>query len=68
MFQVLAHPNLSHQLILVSVHAGQLTDVCENVLQTISQLEGIDVIESILDVRVHYQFSKPENFTTQVER
>ena len=43
MLQVLAHSHLSHQAVLVPVHTGQLTDVGEDVLQTIRQLEGIDV-------------------------
>jgi len=36
MFQVLAHPDLSHELVLVAVHARQLTDVSKHILETIS--------------------------------
>lgn len=39
MFQVFAHANLSHQLVLVAVHARQLADVCKDVLQSIGQLQ-----------------------------
>lgn len=38
MLQVFAHPDLSHQLVLVAVHACQLTHMSEDVLQPISQL------------------------------
>lgn len=39
MLQVFTHPDLSHQLVLVAVHASQLTHMSENVLQPISQLQ-----------------------------
>lgn len=39
MFQVLAHANLSHQLVLVAVHACQLTHVGKDVLHSVSQLK-----------------------------
>ena len=39
MLQVFAHPNLSHQLVLVAVHACQLTNVSEDVLKSIRQLQ-----------------------------
>ena len=39
MFQVLAHTNLSHQLVLVAVHACQLTHMGKDVLHSISQLK-----------------------------
>ena len=38
MFDVLTHSDLSHQLVLVSVHSSQLTNMGEDVLQTISKL------------------------------
>lgn len=40
MLQVFAHPDLSHQLVLVAVHACQLTHVGKDVLQAISQLRN----------------------------
>lgn len=40
MLQVLAHPNLPHELVLVAVHASQLTNMGEDVLQSICQLQG----------------------------
>lgn len=39
MLQIFAHPDLSHQLVLVTVHASQLANVGEDVLQTIGQLQ-----------------------------
>ena len=39
MLQVLAHANLSHQLVLVAVHACQLTHVGKDVLHSVSQLK-----------------------------
>ena len=39
MLQIFAHPDLSHQLVLVAVHACQLTNMSEDVLQSISQLQ-----------------------------
>lgn len=39
MLQVFAHPDLSHQLVLVAVHARQLTHVSKDVLQPIRQLQ-----------------------------
>lgn len=39
MLQIFAHPDLSHQLVLVAVHACQLTYMSEDVLQSIRQLQ-----------------------------
>ena len=38
MLDVFAHPDLSHQLVLVAVHPSQLTHMGKDVLHTISQL------------------------------
>ena len=38
MFDVLTHSDLSHQLVLVSVHSSQLTNMSKDVLQAISKL------------------------------
>ena len=38
MFDVLTHSDLSHQLVLVSVHSSQLTNMGKDVLQAISKL------------------------------
>ena len=39
MLQVFAHADLSHQLVLVAVHACQLTHVGKDVLHSISKLK-----------------------------
>lgn len=39
MLEIFAHSDLSHQLVLVAVHARQLTNVGKDVLQPISQLQ-----------------------------
>ena len=39
MFEVLAHADLSHQLVLVAVHSSQLAHVCKDVLDPVRQLE-----------------------------
>lgn len=44
MLQIFAHPDLSHQLVLVAVHACQLTHMGEDVLQPIRQLQNIGKI------------------------
>lgn len=67
MLQILAHPNLTHKLILVPVHAGQGTDMSEDILQSIGQLEGVDVPKAELDVSVHDQLGQSENFSAQME-
>lgn len=68
MLQILAHPDLPHELVLVSVHAGELADVREDVLQPVSQLERVHVVQAVLDVRVHYQLCETEDLAAQVER
>ena len=35
MLQILAHPDLSHQLVFVSVHSSQLTHMSKYILQSI---------------------------------
>lgn len=39
MLQIFAHPDLSHQFVLVAVHACQLTHMSKDVLQPIRQLQ-----------------------------
>lgn len=39
----------------------------KNVLQSIGQLEGIDIAEPKLYVGINDEFSKTKNFTTQME-
>ena len=58
MLQILAHTNLSHQLVFVTIHAGQLTNVRENILQAIGQLERVHIVQTILNMRVDDQFGQ----------
>lgn len=67
MFQIFAHSNLSHQFVFVSIHSRQLADVSENILQTVGQLEGVHVVQTILNVRIDDQFGETQNFTAQME-
>lgn len=55
MLEILAHPDLPHQLVLVAVHPGQLSHVSEDVLQSVRQLERVHIVQTVLDVRVYYQ-------------
>ena len=48
MLEILAHTDLSHQLVLVAVHTSQLAHVGEDVLQPIRQLKGRNKIRSDL--------------------
>jgi len=46
--QVLAHADLPHQPVFVAVHAGELADVGEDVLQPIGELVRVDVAQPVL--------------------
>jgi hypothetical protein len=48
MLEIFAHPNLFHQLVLVAVHASQLTHVGKDVLEAVGELERIHVVQAIL--------------------
>ena len=67
MLDVLAHPDLSHEFVLVSVHACELSHMSKHILQTISQLEGVHITQSVLHMTVNHQLRQTQNLTTQVE-
>lgn len=67
MLEILAHSDLSHQFVLVAVHASELAHMREYVLQPVRQLERVYVIQAVLDVRVHDQFCEAEDLAAQVE-
>lgn len=48
MLQILAHSDLSHQFVLVSIHSSQLTHMGKDILKTIGQLEGVHVVKAVL--------------------
>ncbi len=52
MLQIFAHPDLSHQLILVAVHACQLTHMSEDVLQPIRQLQHRGQIQGLVKCEI----------------
>jgi hypothetical protein len=39
-----------------------------SILEAISQLEGVNIIEPVLHMAVHNQFGHTQNFSTQMER
>lgn len=55
-------------LVLVTVHTRQRTDVSEDVLQGVSQLERVDVAKAELNVSIDDQLGKTEDFAAQMER
>jgi hypothetical protein len=65
--QILAHPDLLHELVLVTVHSRKLSDVCKHVLQSIGELEGIDVTETELNMGVDNELGETQDFSTQME-
>jgi len=62
MLYIFAHSNLSHEPVLVSVHSGKVSDVTEDILESVSKLKGIHITESILHMCVYNQFTKSQNF------
>ena len=59
--EVLAHADLAHEAVLVAVHAGELPDMAERVLEAVSELEGVDVAQAELDVAVYHQLGEAED-------
>lgn len=43
MLEIFAHADLSHQLVLVSIHSSQLSNMSKRVLNTISKLKRADL-------------------------
>ena len=67
MFQIFGHPDLLHELVLVSVHSRELTDVGEEILQSVRKLESVDVTKSELDVRVDDELGQSQDFSAEME-
>ena len=51
--QVLAHSDLPHQTILVPIHARELADVVEGILQTVRVLISIDIAKAELHMSIN---------------
>ena len=64
MLEVLGHAYLPHQLILVPVHTGQGTNMREDVLERIGELEGVDVAQTELHVCVDHELRQTKDLTT----
>ena len=67
MLQILHHPNLPHQLVLVLIHSSQGTNMCKNVLQSVCELECVDIAETELHVGIDDEFCKSEDFMAEME-
>ena len=67
MLQIFAHSNLPHQTILVPVHARELTNVVESILQTIRVLIGIDIAKSELHMSINNELGETQYLSRQVE-
>ena len=52
MLEILAHSNLFHQLVFVTVHSSKLTNMCKHILEAISQLERVHIVQSVLDMTI----------------
>ena len=63
MLEVLRHANLAHKSVFIAIHARELANVRENVVEAVSQLECLDVSQPVLHVRVNDQLGQPQNFS-----
>lgn len=52
--QIFAHADLPHQFVFVTVHSRELADVSKYVLQTVGQLESVNVVQPVLDMGIDY--------------
>ena len=67
MLQILARTNLVHQLVLVTVHACQLSNVVEGVENSVSKLESINVTQPVLNLSIDNELGQTQNLTHKVE-
>ena len=67
MLQVLCHSNLPHELVFVTVHAREGSDMRENILKSIRELEGVNITKPVLDMGINDELRQAKNFSTQVE-
>ena len=65
--EVLGHPHLPHQSIFITVHPCQLAHVRKDVLEAVSELEGLDVAKAILNVRIYDQLGEAKDLSAKVE-
>mmetsp|Transcript_3491 Transcript_3491/g.11579 ORF Transcript_3491/g.11579 Transcript_3491/m.11579 type:complete len:907 (-) Transcript_3491:778-3498(-) len=65
--EVLAHPDLPHEPVLVPIHPGELPHVRKDVLQPVRQLVRVHVAEPVLHVRVDDKLGEAEDLAAEVE-
>jgi hypothetical protein len=65
--QVFRHSDLSHELVLVTVHARKGTNVRKDVLKGIRELEGVNIAKPVLDMGIDDELRQAQNFSTQVK-
>jgi len=66
MLKVFCEPDLPHELVLVTIHAGELSDVGKHILEPISQLVSINVSKAVLHMRVDNQLGQTKDLATIV--
>mmetsp|Transcript_13659 Transcript_13659/g.18096 ORF Transcript_13659/g.18096 Transcript_13659/m.18096 type:complete len:218 (-) Transcript_13659:2714-3367(-) len=67
MLEILAHADLTHEAVLVAVHARQLSDVRERVLEPVRKLEGVHISKAVLNDGVHHELRKAQDLAGEVE-
>ena len=65
--QVFRHSDLSHELVLVTVHARKGTNVRKDILEGICELEGVNITKPVLDMGINDKLRQAQNFSTEVE-
>ena len=54
-------------LVLVPVHSGKCADMCKDILDCISELEGVNVPETVLNVGINDELGQAEDLSAQME-
>ena len=65
--QVFRHSDLSHEFVLVTVHARQGTNMRKGILKGICELKGVNIAKPVLDMGINDELRQAQNFSTQVE-
>lgn len=63
----LVHEGEATYLVLVPVHTREGTNVSEDVLKSVGELEGVDIAQAELDVGVDDKLRQAQDLATQVE-
>lgn len=67
MLEILTGADLVHKFVFVSIHSGELSDMVKSIKYTVCELEGVDVTETVLDLRVDNEFGETEDFSHEME-